>query len=269
MKRWPGTFGSIPIKVHSKHRPHNFIVCARAHMTFTALDLADEYGIRLWIAALLDPEPITHGTSDPKKYIKSPPTFRIKDMVNGIGRSPEKKGDSGKGIKRGRGKKSDSPEETTKTPARKMATPRKPRKGRAATASVEPETEDMNGEQQLRDTVKVEVETTIRPTASGEEEIEQTKVNVEMPTGHPDLPLPNDTKGMLAQARKMVQEAGRLGGASSGKGKRKADEMVDADDALGAPARPAKQARMIETELRKERIKRKALTGIAAGLAVA
>jgi hypothetical protein len=34
-------------------------------MTFsTALSLADEYGIKLWIAALLDPEPITHGTSE-------------------------------------------------------------------------------------------------------------------------------------------------------------------------------------------------------------
>lgn len=54
-------------------------------MTFsTALSLADEYGIKLWIAALLDPEPITHGTSDPKKSIQSPPTFSMKDPVNGL-----------------------------------------------------------------------------------------------------------------------------------------------------------------------------------------
>ena len=61
--------------------------CSRER--FAALELADEYGIKLWVAALLDPEPITHGTSDPKKQIQSPPAYRMKEALNGLGRSPE------------------------------------------------------------------------------------------------------------------------------------------------------------------------------------
>ena len=97
---------------------------------FTALSLADEYGIKLWIAALLDPEPITHGTSDPKKSIQSPPTFSMKDPVNGLGRSPEKP--DGRRSTRGRSLRSASPMKKD-TPSRKFATPRKPRISAATT----------------------------------------------------------------------------------------------------------------------------------------
>ena len=88
---------------------------------------------------------------------------------------------------------------------------------------------------------------------------------------HPDMPLPTDTQGMLEEARKMVKEAEKLGGGPSakGKGKRKAEEIEDGEDAAeGSAARPAKQVRKMETELRKERIRRRAFTGIAAGLAI-
>jgi len=117
--------------------------------------------------------------------------------------------------------------------------------------------------------VKVSVETTTHLTASGDEEIERTKVNVEMPTGNPDLPLPTNPQEMLAEARKMVAEAQKIGGPSKGKGKRKVQEMLDDDDDdeldVG-PALPPKRARKLEIELRKERIARRALTGIAASL---
>ena len=57
--------------------------------------------------------------------------------------------------------------------------------------------------------------------------------------------------------------------ATSSKGKRKAKEMAD-DEEEGAvsPAGDSKRAKTVAMELRKERIKRRALTGIAASLAI-
>jgi hypothetical protein len=101
-------------------------------MTFsTALSLADEYGIKLWIAALLDPEPITHGTNDPKKSIQSPPTFSMKDPINGLGRSPEKP-DGRRSTRGTRSLRSASPmKKDLQTPSRRIiATPRKGRKSK-------------------------------------------------------------------------------------------------------------------------------------------
>ena len=121
----------------------------------------------------------------------------------------------------------------------------------------------------------MEIENASHPTANGEEEIEQTKVHIEMPAGHPELEVPDNAQDMLAQAREMVDEANRLNGTSTGtvkgKGKRKADEIaVDEDEVAGAVAAgpETKRAKTVQLELRKERIKRRALTGIAASLAI-
>lgn len=243
-----------------------------------ALNLADEYGIKLWIAALLDPEPITHGTSDPKKSIQSPPPFSLKEPVNGLGRSPEKP--DGRRSTRGRSLRSASPQK--KDPStRKFATPRKTRKPRGtlkfdeeAAAIAEEAAESINGDlatanaRQSTENVKVEVETVMKPSPEGDEEVESTKVNIEMPTGLPELQLPNDAQEMLAQARAMVHEAEKINGpsSSSAKGKRKAEEMVE-DDEEELELLPPKRVKAVQTELRKEKIKRRAITGIAAGLA--
>ena len=238
-----------------------------------AIELAEEYGISLWIAALLDPEPIAHGTgSDSHKSIRSPPTYHNRSMLNGSVRSPEKKSTEGAystRSKRSASVRSESPIGQSRTPGRPKATPRKPRKARGTLSRVDEgalvEPVPTNGN--VSETVKIEVETTTRPTAGGEEE-ETTKVNVEMPINHPDLPIPNDTQEMLRVARQMVAEAQIIAGPSSSKNKRKAQDMVDEDDedGLDGPLVPAKRARKMEIELRKERIKRRAVTGIAASL---
>lgn len=240
--------------------------------------MADEYGIKLWIAALLDPEPITHGTSDPKKSIQSPPPFSLKEPVNGLGRSPEKP--DGRRSTRGRSLRSASPMKKDAS-TRKYATPRKTRKPRGtlkfdeeAAAIAEEAAESINGDlatanaRQSTENVKVEVETVMKPSPEGDEEIESTKVNIEMPAGLPELQLPNDAQEMLAQARAMVHEAEKINGASSSsaKGKRKAEEMVE-DDEEELELLPPKRVKAVQTELRKEKIKRRAITGIAAGLA--
>lgn len=89
-----------------------------------------------------------------------------------------------------------------------------------------------------------------------------------MPTGLPELELPNDAQAMLAEARAMVHEAEKIAGPTpSAKGKRKAEEMV-ADDDEESEELPPKRVKAVKTELRKEKIKRRAITGIAAGLAL-
>ena len=208
----------------------------------------------------MDPEPITHGTSDNKKAIKSPPAYRIKDMANGAGKTPAKK--TGGGRKSVRGASKEPPESPTKkTPSRAKATPRKPRKSRGK--SAEPDA-ILNG-----DLAKVEVETEKKPSLTGEETVESTKVSVEMPTGHPDLPLPEDTSGMLEKAREMVKEVGDMATTTVTKGKRKAKEMLDDDeDAPASPGPESKRQRITSLDLRRERMKRRALTGIGVSLAI-
>lgn len=242
-----------------------------AVLTPLALDLAKEYGIELWIAALLDPEPITHGTSDPKKGIRSPPAFHLKEAVNGIGRTPDRvTAETGRRSTRGaRSMRSESPTKG-KTP-RKMATPRKTRKPRGVLANVD-ETASIAEESVENgdlDHAKVEVETTTVPGVNGEEETETTKATVTMPNGNPALPLSDDPQVMLAQAREMVKEARKLDGTNAGKGKRKADEIQEEDEVLEAErnVRPVKRVRQ-EVELRREKIMRRAATGIVASLAL-
>ena len=276
-KRLRVTSGSTRSKV-SFHRDFHKLPAERSHDITSALNLADEYGIKLWIAALLDPEPITHGTSDPKKSIQSPPPFSLKEPVNGLGRSPEKP--DGRRSTRGRSLRSASPMKKDAS-TRKYATPRKTRKPRGtlkfdeeAAAIAEEAAESINGDlatanaRQSTENVKVEVETVMKPSPEGDEEIESTKVNIEMPAGLPELQLPNDAQEMLAQARAMVHEAEKINGtsSSSAKGKRKAEEMVE-DDEEELELLPPKRVKAVQTELRKEKIKRRAITGIAAGLA--
>lgn len=167
---------------------------------------------------------------------------------------------------------------TKSTPARKFATPRKStRRGRNtlkaeedALAIAEEAAESVNGDlaaaASASEHVKVEVENVTAPSPDGDEDLETTKVNVELPTGYPQLELPNDAQSMLATARKMVKEAEKISGPSSGKGKRKVEEMVEDDDE-DAEVLPPKRVKQVQAELRKEKIKRRAITGIAAGLA--
>ncbi|SMR58446.1 unnamed protein product [Zymoseptoria tritici ST99CH_1E4] len=215
-----------------------------------ALELADEYGIKLWIAALLDPTPITHGTNDPtKKGIKSPPAFHMRD-ADALGRTPGRAspGTTTKDKRSVRGAnarsmRSESPTKASKPTPRKIATPRKARKGRGALASVDETAstagESVNGEN--GESVRVEVETTTVPGVNGDEE-----------------------------STKMVREAADMNGETStksAKGKRKAEDMIDEDE-VKSLSRPVKKPHLGDVPARKQRIIQRAAIGMGASLAI-
>ena len=239
-----------------------------------AVILAREYGIQHWIHALLDPEPITHG-NDPDKYIESPPPFKFRDVPNGSTETAHKRPAG----KKSAPKRSESPVKKS----RKLATPKKPRK----TTRKDAEEDDSNvarnstnGDATIavsappaEQKVKIEVETVAPPNDDGEQGLETIKVNVEMPTGHANLKFPDNAEEMIKEARKMVQEARKLDGAtdSKGKDKRKAEDPEESDGGsanVESPAPDAKRQKTVQLELRKERLKRRALTGIAASMAI-
>ncbi|KAK5241061.1 hypothetical protein LTR16_009809 [Cryomyces antarcticus] len=95
-----------------------------------------------------------------------------------------------------------------------------------------------------------------------------------MPPNHPDLPLPNDTEGMIAKAKEMVEEANRLQGTSSSSkrsSKRKAEELEEDDEADAASElQPSKRVRIEEMkdELKIEKVKSRALLGFTVTLAI-
>ncbi|KAF2152533.1 DNA-binding domain of Mlu1-box binding protein MBP1 [Myriangium duriaei CBS 260.36] len=302
-----------------------------------ALELAEEYLIRDWMDILLDPSPI-ETDSKSKKAIKSPPIFhpqsaspssparstRAKTPILSNGASIPPPETSPKELSpRKRALRSTSPvkmappEEKAKA-ARKIATPKRTKRGRnaAASASVEPEeasaaaapksrktsrtvkkdaepAEVTPAAEEEEGTVKVSIQSAIEPSPTGDVEIETTKVEIETPARHPALGLPDDAQAYLDSAKKAIQEARVLQEAHQGSvrgRKRKAvdisrddeeDEPVHGTDGEVEPTLEEKEQSIIEDELpapkrrkineierRKDRVKRRAAYGIAAGVAV-
>lgn len=127
------------------------------------------------------------------------------------------------------------------------------------TASAE---EQANGER-----VKVNVES--RTEAHDGTETTTTNVQIEMPKGSAELPLPENPEAMIATAKKMVEEAKKIDGASgSSSSKRKAEELDDDDEEADEELQPAKRARLAEQKLKTERVRNRALVGVAATLAI-
>lgn len=273
--------------------------------------------MRAWIEALLDPAPIPKGTHDPNKRIATPPRFSLPRPSSAEGTSfppPTEPPMSS----RKRSLRSASPSKAPPTPSRKIATPRRTRRGRpaaasvlatsmestgeesqAAEASVEPESVDGDAinvasgpilssklepvpeAPGAEDAVKVEITKTTEQALDGGEPTVTTHVTVETPANYPSLKVPRDPQAYLDQAKAAIAEANRLtAGRAAGK-KRKAMEMLEDEEVVYGDdgtveslssgvvdQQPAKRLRMTETELRKEKIKRRATIGIAASLAI-
>lgn len=289
----------------------------------TALELADEYNMRDWVIILLDPTEMAKGNHDPAKDIKSPPYFEVpseepaateeqpiieveeEEVQEVVNSTPSPPPTIEPKATRLRSLRSASPSKAMPptTPGRKIATPRRTKRGRpaassmlaptaeeddhaakAASASAEPES-IFNG-----DTIKVDIEKTVSPTADGEEAT-TTHVTVETPADHPQLSLPDDAQAYLEQANRALIEANKLTASRATGRKRKAREMEIEDAALTSSfggessasaangttdmivnddeleIRPSKRIRHVEIELKKERAKRRAMLGVAGSLA--
>lgn len=249
-----------------------------------ALELAEEYQIVPWIKALLDNTPIeTNPTKEATPKTISPPPKFLMPQESLTAPTPT----------RGRPRRSASPSKIASP--RKIASTRsrKAKSESVKSGSVEPVSvqaasksleEALNGpikesdapaaeEVKEEPVVRVHVDTDVE--VKGDVETTHTHVEVEMPAGSPELPLPEDTAAMIEKAKEMVEAAvkgqnqnGDI--VTSQKSKRKAEEIEeDETEESAVVAAPAKKAKTTATtELKKERIKTRALLGISATLAL-
>ena len=233
---------------------------------------------------MLDPAPIEKGVGETKKPIAPPPTFVLpdEDTLSPVTMFTPNPG-------RGRGRlRSSSPGKAAQS-SKKMSSPRKRTTKASAAAnlananaasanlrgSVDDSVAGVDHSLDSKETVHVEVDSTI--DTNGDVETEYTNVKVALRSDLPGPPQPVDTVEMIATARKMVEEARELDGlASKGSSKRKADELDeddddddDDDDEIDAIlGKPVKKTKVLEEQLKKERVKTKALLGLSATLAI-
>jgi hypothetical protein len=240
-----------------------------------ALELAEEYQILPWIKALLDNKPIeTNLQKDSTPKTISPPPKFLMPQETLAPPTPT----------RGRPRRSASPSKIASP--RKIAGSKRARKNAAQSESVKSESlepSEKTSSKNVQDALKaasVKPESTEEPVVrvnvdtevevKGDVETTHTHVEVEMPAGSPELPLPEDTEAMIAKAKEMVDVAvkNQNGAAvtTSKKLKRKA-EVEEKEDESPESAR-AKKAKVEAVELRKEKIKTRALLGISATLAI-
>ena len=248
-----------------------------------ALELADDYGIIPWIHALLDSEPIVQTSEDPKaKSISPPPKFKFtagdklylpppngtpargaraatpKSRGRPRASSPEKKGSPQKNIKKPRATKASK--EANAATAREASASLQADLHSAASIA---DSESVNGEM-----VKVDVESTIEK--KGDTETTTTNVKIEMPKDAPEISLPESPEQMIQQAKEMVEAAKKIDGeAGPSSLKRKAEELDDDSDESGDnELQPAKKARLLEEQLKKQKVRSRALIGVAATLTI-
>ncbi|KAK0512176.1 hypothetical protein JMJ35_005304 [Cladonia borealis] len=243
-----------------------------------AIELAEEYGIARWIAALLDDTPILQINEDPDKAISPPPKFKF--TANDRTHLPPPNGTPRASTPKSRGRPRAGSPTKNASPAKssRKARPTKAAKeadlatAREASASLQATLDDVTStaasESADGEKVRVEVESNVE--VKGNTETTTTNVRIEMPKGAPELPLPESPEEMIAKAKEMVEEAKRIDGESSSSvSKRKAEELDEESDEAGdKELQPAKKARLLEEKLKREKVRTRAMIGVAATLAI-
>lgn len=192
----------------------------------SALDLAAEYGVYDWIAALLDNR---HIAQDGNAYIAPPPLFKPLPL----GKNHSRNGSmSARNRTASRELRSMSPvKQSAPTPNKPKATPRKRRSKKQAEAaeSIADSADEADGilgaAAEVADAVglgdsgstKPLDEKTIRISVTqdvitGDDDVDTTRTNlkVELPADAPDLTLPTDTEAMVEKAAAMIESAKEL-----------------------------------------------------------
>ncbi|KAJ1331819.1 regulatory protein SWI6 [Microdochium nivale] len=254
-----------------------------------ALALADEYKIGPWISALLDADEIAiTGANDSPKKIIAPPKFELPE-------SPELASPPASISRSTRARRSASPSKK-----RVIASPRK-RSTKAAAQIVElpPVADESAGElatpapstaadDYAIETIEKEPAVVLAPMEEEPKvqirvdqdvkvfrgvETTHTAVEIELPvSGHPSA---HDARKMIEEAKAMVAAAAAEAAASSApvaKSKRKAEDISTAPEESSEeePAADARRSKKVKTEvqLRKERVRNRALVGLSATLAI-
>ena len=250
-----------------------------------AIELADDYGIVPWIHALLDPTPISPVADDPNgKSISPPPRFKFtagdKAHFPAPNGTPARSARASTPKSRGRPKagspeKKSSPQKSTKKPrATKAMKEANAATARDVSASLQAALDGAasiaDSESVNDDKVKVDVETTVEK--KGDTETTTTNVKIEMPKDSAELPLPENPEQMIETAKQMVDEARQLDGqAGPSSSKRKAEFLDDdenTDEAGDSDLQPAKRARLLEQQIKKEKVRNRALMGVAATMVI-
>lgn len=233
---------------------------------------------------MLDPTPISIAGDDPKtKDISPPPKFKF--TAGDKSHFAQPNGTPARGTRattpktRGR-PRAGSPEKKAGSPQKSSRKPRSSKAVKEANAVTAKEASDtlqtalndaasvVDGDSNAADdTAKIDVETTIEHR--GDVSKETTNVTFEMPKGVPELPLPESPETMIEKAKEIVVEAQKLDGVGQSRSKRKAEQLDDElDETSDGDIPPAKRAKLLQQEVRLQKMRYRGLIGVAAGIFV-
>ena len=244
--------------------------------------------------ALLDTAPVKNPDGQ-QKSISTPPNFSIPSKHKSS-LPPPKETPRASTPSRGRGRPRATTPSKNSTPSIKNGSPRKQRTSKAvkeanaassreANASLQEaldksaeaaDTTAVNGEKpkeeakdEPKDEEKKAVLKVIQETVvNGTEERINTGLEFEFPGGMANIPVPDNPEKMIAEAQEMVDQALKIDGGSSGVSKRKAEEMDEDSDEISGGEQPAKRAKILQEKLKTERVRNRALAGVAAALLI-
>lgn len=132
-----------------------------------------------------------------------------------------------------------------------------------ATSVTSAQTESVDGN-------KATVEVVSNVEKQGDTETTTTSVRIAMPQDSTAMPLPESPTEMIERAKEMVEEAKKLEGESSASSsKRKADLLdEDSDEEGDMEQQPAKKARLLQQSLKVEKVRNRAMLGVAVTMAL-
>ncbi|GAP92311.1 hypothetical protein SAMD00023353_7800280 [Rosellinia necatrix] len=272
-----------------------------------AMALAEEYGIAPWISALLDPAeiPVTNAPDSPPKKITAPPKFDLAGLTQPMLAPPTPS--SLPRSTRSRRSASPSKKRAIASPrkrsAKVSASQTSPAEPTPVSEGVEPRTNGTkiegagptaSSEEITMTTIEKEPEVVFAPVEeeekihikvgqevqfNGDVQTTHTAVEIELPvTDGP--PSAEEAAQMIEKAKEMVAavaaESAESGNVDellgeSNKGKRKADDIIaDEDDEQLTELSEEHRSKKAKTEiqLRKQRVRNRALVGLSATLAV-
>ncbi|KAL8690783.1 MAG: hypothetical protein Q9218_003857 [Villophora microphyllina] len=233
-----------------------------------------------WVTALMDPAPVPKGSENITKSITPPPKYVFTANDQPFLPPPASRG-STPARSRGRPPRNGSPAKSDKAGSpRKQRTTKASKAENAANAKAaaamlqdalaEDTTTNAVSTRTKAEDKLVKLELSETTQVNGDIETTTTNIKMDLPGGMAaEVPPQEMTQELMREAHAMVEETRKLEGESSkASRKRKAEELDDSDEEGDNELQPAKKARVAQQELKTERVKNRALVGMAFTLAV-